>query len=173
MLWPRVGSTRLSAEPAAMRKNPGPRSESIRSATVRDSGILKTSAPSCGTSSTRASIRASRFRFFPLELDRAQRLALHPAGKYPHRAALFRSRAPRGASAAARLCSFIPTRNSSPASSRSFCTAACAPSDASLAPAPSAPMPIRFPRLSRRCSPSAARSARIAPSITTKRDRWS
>ena len=43
----------------------------------------------------------------------------------------------------------------------------------SLHRARSAPKPIRFPKSSRRCSPSAARSARIAPSITTKRDRWS
>ena len=53
-----TASTRRSAARAATRRSRAPRSASTRSATASSSGIRRTSAPSCGTSTTASSTRA-------------------------------------------------------------------------------------------------------------------
>jgi hypothetical protein len=50
----RMASTLPSAEPAATKKNPAPRSASFPSAIAPANGTPRTSGPSCGTSTTRA-----------------------------------------------------------------------------------------------------------------------
>ncbi len=52
------------AEPAGTKKNPAPRSVSFPSAIAPVSGTRRTSALSCGTSTTRASIRARASAYF-------------------------------------------------------------------------------------------------------------
>ena len=56
---PSTASTPCSAAPAATRSGPGPRSASCRTATSSGSGTRRTSAPSCGGSTTPATTAAS------------------------------------------------------------------------------------------------------------------
>ena len=67
-----------------------------RSGPRRTAGTPRTSAPSSGTSTTAARIRARVSGCSPLELDRARHLAVHLPGADPDRAALLRGRASGG-----------------------------------------------------------------------------
>src|ERR1019366_4335875 len=89
-------STPHSAARAATKRNRAPRSASTASATPSDSGTPRTSAPNCGASITAASIKARASASSAFQLDRTRRLALHPPGEHPHRAALLRQTAPHG-----------------------------------------------------------------------------
>ena len=75
-----TGSTPSSAAPAGTRKRRGPRSGCSRSGTSSASGTRRTSARSCGTSTTPGSAGRAHPGVPAVELDRAGRLAVHRAG---------------------------------------------------------------------------------------------
>ena len=86
-----------SAARAATRRPRAPRSASSRSATPITAGTRSASAPEPWRLYNMRKARGESLRVFPaLQLDRARRLALHPPGEHPDRAALPRGRAAGG-----------------------------------------------------------------------------
>ena len=93
-----TASTRCSAAAGATRRRRGPRSACTRSATTSGSGTRRTSAPSCGTSTTARHRKGEHIRVFPLsnwtELDIWQYIKDDdieiPSIYYAHRREVFR-----------------------------------------------------------------------------------
>ena len=137
--WRSTGSTRCSAAPGGTRRRPGPRSGCSPSATSSASGTRRTSAPSCGRSTTAGIHPGESIRVFPLsnwtELDiwhyiarerldaAVDLLRARPRGVRPRRHALRGERVPARratvSSRSARRCATAP-------SATPTCTAAVA-----------------------------------------------
>ena len=94
--WTSTASIWPSAALGVTRRSPGRRSGSSPSAPSSTAGIRSLSARSCGSSTTRGSPTGRERAGLPaVELDRARRVAVHPPGGDPDRAAVLRG-APAG-----------------------------------------------------------------------------